>query len=261
VAEFFHALCDRDEHRLRETAADGLPDAAFLDRAADILFRVAQEAKAAGPPDGAPPGWAAASNGTLVAAAMALRTGRAIALLVRSGYGYEAAGLARRLGEITQHAAGCAQDPTGTYARNWGAGLGAAGRPSSAYMRGVADPTSIREKWSWLSQMEHANMLPYLNLMCAHDEQGEIVHPVAPKRHEATDIQALSTAAWDLGRTAAAVCGAHPHLDDEPTLELAREMQAHLVDSEKRIVAWVSAREQEIAEHERSDSKQSERAQ
>jgi hypothetical protein len=104
-------------------------------------------------------------------------------------------------------------------------------------------------------------MLPYLNLMCAHDEQGEIVHPVAPKRHEATDIQALSTAAWDLGRTAAAVCGAHPHLDDEPTLELAREMQAHLVDSEKRIVAWVSAREQEIAEHERSDSKQSERAQ
>lgn len=252
MPECFSARCERREAVLRDRAADELTDWAFLARAADALFALAQEAKTAGPPDGAPPGWGASSNGVLVASAMALRTGRAIALLVGSGYGYEAAGLVRRLGEITQHAASCARDPTGDYARRWGAGAGAAGKPSSAYMQGVTDPESIRFKWGWLSDMEHANAGPYLSLMCAHNERGEEVHPVAPARHEAADTQALSSAAWDLGRTAAAVCRAHPQLDDGPTLELAREMRSHQATSEKRIAAWVSAREQEIAEHQKT---------
>lgn len=249
----FHARCERDEVALRDRATHELPDRTFLDRAADELFRLAQEAKSAGPPEGAPPGWGVASNGVLVAAAMALRTGRAIGLLVGSGYAYEAAGLVRRLGEITQHAASCAQDPSGDYARRWGAGAGAAGKASSAYVRGVSDPASIREKWLWLSNMEHATAGPYLSLMCAHDEHGEVVHPVAPARHAAADTQALSSAAWDLGRTAAAICKAHPHVDDGPTLALAREMQLQQAASEDRVNAWVAAREQEIADHERED--------
>lgn len=177
---------------------------------------------------------------------MALRTGRAIGLLVGSGYGVEAAGLVRRLGEITQHAAGCAQDPTGTYARNWGEGAGKAGKPSSAYMQGVADSDAVRDKWGFLSQMEHANLGPYLNLMCSHDERGEIVHPVAPARHEAADALVLSSAAWDLARTAAAVCKAHSHLDDQPTLELARELKSHQTGSDARIDAWAAARQQQM---------------
>ncbi len=215
----FHALCMNAESALINTAENELPELALLDRAGTELFRVAQEAKAGGPPAGAPAGWGASSNGVLAAAAMALRTGRAIGLLVRSGYAVEAAGLVRRLGEITQHAAGCARDPAGTYARNWGDGAGKAGKPSSAYMQGVTDPAPVRDKWGFLSQMDHANLRPYLNFMCSHDERGEIVHPVAPARHEAVDALVLSSAAWDLGRTAGAVCKAHPHLEDGPTLD------------------------------------------
>lgn len=246
MSEIFHELCGDVERMLLESAADDLPEVAVLDRAGDELFRLAQEAKTTGPPAGAPAGWGASSNGVLAAAAMALRTGRAIGLLVRSGYGVEAAGLARRLGEIAQHAAGCAQDPTGTYARNWGEGAGKAGKPSSAYMQGVADPDGVRDKWGVLSQMEHANLSPYLNFMCALDERGEIAHPVAPARHEAVDALVLSSAAWDLARTAAAVCKAHPRLDDGPTLELAEEMRSHQAASDARMDAWALARDQQM---------------
>ena len=227
-------------------SAQELPGVVFLDRAGDELFRIAQEAKAADPPADAPTGWGPSLNGVLAAAAMALRTGRAIGLLVRSGYGVEAAGLVRRLGEITQHAVRCVQDATGTYAWNWGEGAGKAGRPSSAYMQGVTDPDSIREKWNFLSQMEHANLAPYLNLMCSKNEHGEFDHPVAPARHEAADAQALFSAAWDLARTAAVVCKAHPHLDDASTLKLAQELQSYQTESNARIDAWASARQKEM---------------
>ncbi|MCP9491536.1 MAG: hypothetical protein MSC31_16925 [Solirubrobacteraceae bacterium MAG38_C4-C5] len=246
MPEIFHDLCAGDERMLLESAADDLADVAFLDRAGDELFLVAQEAKTTAPPAGAPAGWGASSNGVLAAAAMALRTGRAIGLLVRSGYGVEAAGLVRRLGEITQRAASCAQDPTGTYARNWGEGAGRAGKPSTAYMQGVTEPEAVRVKWSFLSQMEHANLRPYLNFMCSRDERGEIVHPVAPARHAAADALVLSSAALDLARTAAAVCKAHPHLDDGPTLELAEELRSRQAASDARIDAWVLARQQQM---------------
>lgn len=93
MPEIFHEMAASDERMLLESAADDLADVAFLDRAADELFRVAREAKAAAPPAGAPAGWGSSSNGVLAAAAMSLRTGRAIGLLVGSGYGVEAAGL------------------------------------------------------------------------------------------------------------------------------------------------------------------------
>ena len=94
--------------------------------------------------------------------------------------------------------------------------------------------------------MEHANLRPYLNFMCAYDERGEIVHPVAPARHQAADALVLSSAAWDLARTAAAVCKAHPHIDDAPTLELAEELRSRQAASDARIDAWALARQQEM---------------
>ena len=227
MPELFHVLCAGDERMLLKSAEDELPDVALLDRAGDELFRVSQAAKEAGPPAGAPAGWGASSNGVLAAAAMALRTGRAIGLLVRSGYGVEAAGLVRRLGEITQRAASCAEDPTGTYARDWGEGGGRTEKPARAYVRGVTDPGSVRDKWGFLSQLEHANLTPYLSFTCSYDQRGEIFHPVAPARHEAADALILSSAAWDLARIAAAVCKAHLHIDDRPILELAQELQTH----------------------------------
>lgn len=242
----FHQLCAGDERGLLESAADELADVAFLERAGDELCRLAQEAKTGGPPGGAPPGWGSSSNGVLAAAAMSLRTGRAIGLLVRSGYGVEAAGLVRRLGEITQHAGSCAQDPTGTYALNWGEGAGSAGKPSSAYLHGVRDPGAVRDKWGFLSQMAHANLRPYLNFMCARDEGGEVVHPVAPARHEAADALVLTSAAWDLARTAAAICTAHPHLDDGPTLELAQELRSRQPAIDARMEAWVLGRQAQM---------------
>lgn len=242
----FHELCAGAERGLLKSAADELAEVASLERAGDELFRLAQQAKTSGPPSGAPAGWGSSSNGVLAAAAMSLRTGRAIALLVRSGYGVEAAGLVRRLGEITQHAGSCAQDPTGTYARNWGEGAGRAGKPSSAYLQGVRDPSAVRDKWGFLSQMAHANLRPYLNLMCARDERGEFVHPVAPARHEAADALVLSSAAWDLVRTAAAVCKAHFHLDDGPTLELAQELRSRQGAIDARMEAWVLGRQQQM---------------
>jgi hypothetical protein len=246
VPKSFHELCEADEQTLRDAAARDIPEASYLDRAGDELFRVAQAAKTAGPPAGAPHGWGAASNGVLAAAAMSLRTGRAIGLLVRSGYGFEAAGLVRRLGEVTQHAASCAQDPTGTYARNWGEGAGSAGKPSKAYMHGVTEPNAVRDKWGFLSQMGHANLRPYLNFMCALDEQGEVFHPVEPARHEAVDAIVLSSTAWDLVRTAGAVCKAHPHVDNGPTLALAQELQAHQAASDARADAWATARHEQM---------------
>jgi len=242
----FDQLCARGERVLLESGADELADVACLERAGNELFRLAQEAKTAGPPAGAPAGWGAASNGVLAPAAMALRTGRAIGLLVRSGYGVEAAGLVRRLGEITQRAVSCAQDPTGTYARDWGEGAGKAGKPSTAYMRGVTDSAGVRDKWGFLSQMEHANLRPYLNFMCSLDPRGEVVHPVAPARHEAADALVLSSAACDLARMGAAVCKAHPHLDDGPTLDLAQELRSCQAASEARMDAWVLARQQQM---------------
>jgi hypothetical protein len=226
MPEIFHKVCAGDEAMLLESAAEDLRDVPFLDRAEDELFRLAQEAKRGVPPTGAPPGWGFSSKGVLAAAAMALRTARAIGLLVRGGYGFEAAGLVRRLGEITQHAAGCAQDPTGTYARNWGEGAAKARKPASAYLQGVMKPDAVRDKWGFLSQMEHANLVPYLNFMCSRDERGEMVHPVAPVRHAAADTLVLSSAAWDVARTAAAVCKAHPHLDSGPAPELAEGLRS-----------------------------------
>jgi hypothetical protein len=246
MPEIFHELCARHECMLLESAADEVLDVALLDRAGDDLYRVAREAKTTGPPTGAPAGWGASSNGVLAAAAMALRTGHAIGLLVRSGYGVEAAGLVRRLGEIAQHAVGCAQDPTGDYARNWGEGAGIAGKASKAYVQRVTAPDAARDKWGFLSQMEHANLRPYLNFMCAHDERGEIVHPVAPARHEAADALVLSSAAWDLGRTAGAVCKAHPQLDEGPTLQVAEEIHSGQPASDARIDAWAVARQQQM---------------
>lgn len=246
VPETFDALCASDEKLLFDSAERELADAALLDQAGDELFRLAQAAKAAGAPADAPDGWSASSNGVLAAAAMALRTGRAIRLLVRSGYGVEAAGLVRRLGEITQRAAGCAEDSTGRYARTWGEGGGATEKPAKAYVRGVADSTATRDKWGFLSQMEHANLRPYLNLMCSTDERGDIVHPVAPARHEAADALVLSSAAWDLVRAAAAVCKAHSHVDEGPTLQLAKQLQSRHAASDARVDAWVSAREREM---------------
>lgn len=246
MTETFSERAARDERMLLESAVDEVVEVALLDRAADELFRVAGEAKMCSSPPGSPDGWGASSNGVLAAAAMALRTGRAIGLVVRSGYGVESAGLVRRLGEVAQHAAGCAQDPTGQYARNWGEGAGTAGKPSKAYMRGVTAPEGIRDKWGFLSQMEHANLRPYLNFMCAQDERGEVVHPVVPARHEAADALVLSSAAWDLARTAAAVCKTHPTLDDGPTLRLAEELVRRLPVSEARIDAWALARMQQM---------------
>lgn len=246
MSQTFHVLCAGDEQVLLESAVHDLPEIALLERAGDDLFRIAQEATVAGPPDDVPAGWGASSNGVLAAAAMALRTGRAIGLLVCSGYGIETAGLVRRLGEITQHAGACAQDPTGTYAWNWGKGAGKAAKPSSAYMQGVTDADSIRKKWSFLSRLEHANLTPYLNVMCSKNERGEIVHPVAPARHEAADAIALSSAAWDLARTAAAVCKTHAHLDATPTLELAQELLSHQTVSDVRIDAWMSTHQADM---------------
>lgn len=86
-------------------------------------------------------------------------------------------------------------------------------------MQGVSQPDAVRETWGFLSEMGHANLRPYLNFMCSLDELGEIVHPVVPARHEAADALVMSFAAWDLARAAAAVCAAHPHLDDGPTVK------------------------------------------
>ncbi len=243
----FEAQCEREEQTLRESAADQLPDGVLLARAGDELFRVTQEARSARLPQGAPAGWTASSNGALVTAGMALRTGRAVALLVRSGYGFEAAGLVRRLGEITQHAAGCAQDPSGTYAENWGTGAGTAGTASKAYVKGVADLEPVREKWGFLSQMEHATAVPYLNFVCPLPEHGEIVHLVGPGHHEAVDGLMLSSAAWDLARTAAAVCLAH-QLDDGPTLKLAEEIRHRQAACDARAVG---SHQQEMSESRR----------
>lgn len=247
MAATFHMLSAGDERALLESVAEELPDTQFLDRAEDELFRLAQAAKAAGPPADAPAGWDSCSNGVLTAAAMALRTGRAIGLLVSSGYGFEAAGLVRRLGEIAQHAAGCAQDSTGTYARNWGKGAGRAGKPSRAYMHGVEEPSAVRDKWGFLSQMEHADFKPYINFMCSRDQQGMIVHPVAPARHAAVDAIIVSSAAWDLARTAAAVCRVHPDLDDGPTLALATELRSRQAAIDARMNSWVLMRQTQMS--------------
>lgn len=90
------------------------------------------------------------------------------------------------------------------------------------------------------------DLTPYLNLMCSKNEHGEFDHPVAPARHEAADAQALFSAAWDLARTAAVVCKAHPHLDDASTLKLAQELQSYQTESNARIDAWASARQKEM---------------
>lgn len=82
--------------------------------------------------------------------------------------------------------------------------------------------------------------------MCSRDERGEIVHPVAPARHEAADTLVLSSAAWDVVRTAAAVCKAHPHLDSGPALRLAEELRSRHAASDGRIDAWALAREHEM---------------
>jgi hypothetical protein len=71
----FHELCARDERLLLDVAADDLSEITLLDRAEDELFRIAQEAKAAGLPAEATEGWGVTSNGVLAATAMALRTG------------------------------------------------------------------------------------------------------------------------------------------------------------------------------------------
>jgi hypothetical protein len=94
--------------------------------------------------------------------------------------------------------------------------------------------------------MEHANLRPYLNFMCARDNRGEIVHPVAPGRHAAADALVVSSAAWDLTRIAGAVCMAHPQLYEGQTLQLAEEIHGRLPVIEARADAWALAREQQM---------------
>lgn len=238
----FHVVARRQASRLRTSAREEVPDLQGLNEAMDELIRVHAEAQKAGPPADPSPGWGHNSNAVLTAGAMALRTGQAIELLVRSGYAIETAGLVRKLGEITQHAASAAQDPSGDYARNWGAGAGSAGKASKAYERGVADRDGARRKWSALSQQDHANFKPFVNFACWQNEAGQIVFPVLARRHDALDAQAPTSAAWDLARVAAAVCMVYPDVEQGGTLAMASRLQDKHEDADRRMREWAMNR-------------------
>lgn len=238
----FHVRARREASRLRATAKVEVPDLAGLERSMDELVRVAGEARKAGRPGDAGPGWDHNANAVGVAGAMALRTGQAVAELVRGGYAIETAGLVRKLGEITQHAVGVAQDPSGDYARNWGYGRGKAGKASSAYTRGTAEPDRVREKWEILSKQEHANFGPFVNLACWEDETDDLVFPIMGMRHAAFDAIATTSAAWDMFRVAAAFLTIYPQLDEAETLALAERLKAEHEEADRRITAWTRER-------------------
>jgi hypothetical protein len=210
--------------------------------AIDELMRVQDEARRVGPPDGASEVWATNSNAVLAAGAMALRTAQAIEMLVRSGFAIESAGLVRKLGEIAQHAAGVAHDSAGDYARNWGRGAGQAGKASTAYVRGVEDPEAIRAKWKMLSELDHANLKPFLNFACWQSGTGSIVFPVMGKRHAALDVEAPASAAWDVMRVAAAISMVYPDIDPADLLKRAARMRAGHEEAQARSHEWAVER-------------------
>lgn len=91
--------------------------------------------------------------------------------------------------------------------------------------------------------------------MCPLPEHGEIMHLVDPGRHEAVDGLMLSSAPWDLARTAAGVCMVH-ELDVGPTLKLVEEMERHQAAGDARAAAWVAAHQRDgRARGQRIDSR------
>jgi hypothetical protein len=214
----------RAASRLRASAAREIPGLSLLESALNEIMIAYRETRDSSPPHDAQSDWRRQAITVDLAGLMAVRCGQAIALLVRSGLSVEASGLVRRLGEVAQRAAGVADEQSGgDYARSWRA---SEGKPSKAYVRGVDDVLGARKKWAHLSNFDHADLGPFLEVLATPTETGGVGFPAAPARHLAFDASHTAGAALDLTRVALAIRAVY-HADPSGPLEVYRRYKEH----------------------------------
>lgn len=220
-----HAVYDRDERQLLDTAADELWTDHLLDAMVDVSAPILEASAWDGLPDDAPPRTAERLTAAAALASMALRTTRVTAMTVRAGYAAEALGSLRRLFEITGHARRVVDDASGQYAENWLRGRGKADRPRVAFGASEDEAT-----WKLMSGQAHAEFAAYANHSAALEGR-RIVHYVGPRRDAFWDSIWLWVVARQLTSALAGLLKVHDHIDQADFLAAATA----LVNAEARI--------------------------
>lgn len=227
-----HEAFDADERRLRDSAPSELWTDALVDRVMDVASPVLNAAAWDGLPAAAPRGWDKRSTAALALAAIALRSTRALTLLVRSGYAPEALPHLRRLMEAAGHAHRVASDVDGTYSLQWLEGRGKALSNRKAFGGDKRD----KAIWELMSGQAHASFHGHA-LILARVDDNRVLHHLNPARDARWDSLWLWVAARQLGRVLACVIKVHPNVEEENYLVVMGEV----VQAEERIDAELAA--------------------
>lgn len=243
----FSTTARRGASRMRASAVTEVPELVLLDAALDEVMLAYDDTRKTERPNDARRSWGHQANTVDLAGLMAIRGGQAIALLIRSGLSIEASGLVRRLGETAQRAAGVADEQSGgDYARTWRL---ADDKPSKAYVRGVEDFDAARKKWAHLSNLDHANLGPFVEVLASPKETGGVAFPAVPARHAAFDSEHAAGAALDLTRVALAIRVVH-RADPSGPLDIFRRLKEQEPSVATRVAAWADTYEEGRRRHE-----------
>lgn len=232
VPPTLHEAFDEDEARLRDSASNELWTNVLMDRVMDVASPLLNAATWDGLPAGTPRGWDKQSTAALALAAIAVRSTRALTLLVRSGYAPEALPHLRRLMEAAGHAQRVASDVDGTYSLDWIEGRGKSLSNRKAF---GGDP---REKafWDLMSGQAHASFRGHARILASVDNN-RVAHRLNPARDARWDSVWLWMAARQLGRVLACVLKVHPDVDESDYLIIMSEV----VQAEQRIDTELAA--------------------
>ncbi len=243
-----HERYDGDEQRLIESAADELWTNELIDLVVDSASPILNGAQWDGVPSDAPQRWAERSTAILALAAMALRSTRAAALMVRAGYGPEAWPYVRRLREAAGHAQRVAADESGQYAENWLHHRGKATSPRIAFGSDSEDDVL----WKLMSGHAHAAFPAYANAVVTLDGR-RLLHRVGPSRDLAWDNITLWLSARTFTQTLAGVLTIHPEIDQRDFLRMG-EVVVRGEDRLEQEIATVMAERDRPAEDEPESS-------
>lgn len=224
---------DDRERNLLATADEHLSALPVARSATEALMSVVDGAAVEPADDDAPPSYFVRCA-LLLLSAMALRTARAILLVVSAGYEPEAQGLKRRLSEIHARALAVSSDDTGQHARRWLEGKG----PGTS--RKLAGKWGDLDLYDTYSVGEHADARGVhwwltVPILGEQSEQRGIMVP--PHRRPSVSNVMLTEVAMECRDLAAALAftrGGGVQGLDELDVRIEEAQRDHLVQSAKR---------------------------
>lgn len=218
--EPMHECYDANERHLTADAAEDLWTTELLDAAIDVVAPIMDATAWGDLPDDAPPRTSERYQAADALVALALRTSRSIALVVRAGYCFEALPSIRRLFEAAGHARRVANDLTGQYAENWIRGCGKAGSARSAFS---GEDPEAGPLWKLMSGQAHAQFDVHAHFTARLDER-RLLHIVSPQRNAGWDNAFLWLTARQLVSVVACLLKVHPAVDQAAFLRVVQRI-------------------------------------